>query len=172
MKLATAKDFVFGYLLVLFIGGCESTENPPATNQSASATNYIAVTQKRIITTPSPIEKKSFDAINQPRATNSISSPLIKYDQTLVSQIEKKWSEHVQNAQVTLNQGVVVILKFHLNSDGTINDINVIKSTADESLVSMCKKVLAEISPYKPWPDDMKKMVGKDYREMTFTFNY
>jgi hypothetical protein len=93
------------------------------------------------------------------------------YDQTLISQIENKWSEHVENAHVTFNHGMIVILKFHLNSDGTINDINVIKSTADESLISMCKKVLTEISPYKPWPVDMKKMVGRDYREMTFAFH-
>ena len=140
MKLATANFFVLGCLFILCISGCETTENLPTATPSVSATNDIVVKQNDIISTPSYIEKTSLEASYKPLATNSTPSQLIKFDQTFISQIEKKWVEHVQKDQVTLNKGVVVILKFHLNSDGTISDISTVKSTADEALVLICKK--------------------------------
>ena len=36
----------------------------------------------------------------------------------------------------------------------------------------ICESAIREPSPYAPWPDEMRRIIGANYREVTFTFYY
>jgi hypothetical protein len=93
------------------------------------------------------------------------------YDAVFIYSVEQKWYELIDSTNLPPKRGVVV-LKFHLNSDGSISSIKIGKSSLNEAFISLCQKALLNISPCKPWPDEMRKKVGKDYREIAFTFYY
>lgn len=93
------------------------------------------------------------------------------YDAVFIYSVEQKWYELIDSTNLPPERGVVV-LKFHLNSDGSISGAKTDKSNLNEAFVSLCQKALFATIPYKPWPAEMRKKVGKDYREITFTFNY
>jgi hypothetical protein len=65
-----------------------------------------------------------------------------------------------------------VMLRFHLNYDGTITEMTVLENTVGDLLGYVCQKAINDPAPFKPWPEDMRRLVGQNYREITFTFYY
>ena len=65
-----------------------------------------------------------------------------------------------------------VTLEFRLNYDGRITDMRVIENGVDEVLSVLCQRAITDPSPYAPWPSDMRRLIGADYREVRFTFYY
>jgi predicted RNA-binding protein associated with RNAse of E/G family len=65
-----------------------------------------------------------------------------------------------------------VILRFHLNHDGTITDIQELQNTVGDVLGYVCREAVTDPAPFAAWPSDMRRMVGENYREITFTFYY
>ena len=58
------------------------------------------------------------------------------------------------------------------NYDGTVSDMQVLENTVGEMLGYVCQQAINEPSPFAKWPPDMRRMVGQNYREITFTFYY
>jgi hypothetical protein len=166
-----AKSAIQFFLLfgtgLFFIAGCENLKNSPGSNSGVSNANGSIVAQNGIPFSPNRTDDESDEYLD----LNSMPQVFKDYDQQFISKVKHKWDAYLVSAQINHNDDKFIILKFHLNSDGTISNIDVVESTADESTVSMCKRVLSEISP-KPWPDEMRKKIGRDYCEVTFTFDY
>jgi hypothetical protein len=93
------------------------------------------------------------------------------YDALFIYSVEQKWYDLINNTNLPPERGVVV-LKFQLKSDGTINNIKTNNSDLNKEYVSLCEKALLTVSPYKPWSEEMRKKAGRDYRKITFTFYY
>jgi hypothetical protein len=65
-----------------------------------------------------------------------------------------------------------VVLEFRLNYVGRITDMKVVENTVDELLCLLCQKAVMDPAPFAPWPSDLRRLVGADYREVRFTFYY
>jgi hypothetical protein len=65
-----------------------------------------------------------------------------------------------------------VTLRFRLNYDGTVTGMEVAENTVGELLALVCRDSVEESAPFAPWPGDMRRMVGRNYREISFTFYY
>jgi len=65
-----------------------------------------------------------------------------------------------------------VTLRFHLNYDGRITDMEVLENNVGDLLGYVCQKAIEDPAPFAAWPSDMRRMVGMNYREITFTFYY
>lgn len=65
-----------------------------------------------------------------------------------------------------------VELQFRLNYDGSITDMKVLDASVGAEQVAICQKAVSFSAPFSPWPQDMIRMVGANYRVITFTFNY
>jgi hypothetical protein len=48
-----------------------------------------------------------------------------------------------------------------------VNDNNV-----GELLCLLCQRAVLDPAPYARWPSDMRRVIGDNYREVTFTFYY
>lgn len=107
-------------------------------------------------------------------ATNQIAtnSPFYKYDSALVESIEKRWYAILDTKDFKPNKTGKVVVRFHLHSDGTVSDVQILENQAVGLLDQACELAIKGCSPFSPWPPDMVKKVGKDYRQINFTFYY
>jgi hypothetical protein len=65
-----------------------------------------------------------------------------------------------------------VVLRFRLNYDGSITDMKVLEDDVGGGQAAFCQKAVSSSAPFPNWPPDMLRMVGANYREITYTFNY
>jgi hypothetical protein len=65
-----------------------------------------------------------------------------------------------------------VTLQFKLKSDGNVVEMQTIENTVGTLLGSVCRSSIEEAAPFAPWPADMQRMIGANFREITFTFYY
>ena len=94
------------------------------------------------------------------------------YDAALVEAVTQRWYDLLDSQQFAMDRSGKVTLRFHLNYDGTITEMTVLQNTVGELLGYVCQKAVSDPAPFAPWPGDMRRMVGENYREITFTFYY
>ncbi|HEX5399584.1 MAG TPA: hypothetical protein VFY06_11110 [Verrucomicrobiae bacterium] len=99
-------------------------------------------------------------------------TPFGQYDADFVDAVQYRWYALLRSQQFALDRTGKVVLRFHLHYDGTISDMTVLENTVGVLLGYVCEEAINDPAPYKPWPEDMRRMVGKNYREVTFTFYY
>ena len=110
------------------------------------------------------------DRVGKALAFNSAESPFASYDKKVVGKIGAYWHYLVANKFYGETVGEVEIT-FRLMADGRVIDVRVARNTANVVLAGWCLQAIEESSPFAPFPESMKAMVG-DHREGTITFNY
>ena len=45
-------------------------------------------------------------------------------------------------------------------------------STVGDLFAYLCRDAIENAAPFGQWPSDMRRMVGANFREITFTFYY
>ena len=99
-------------------------------------------------------------------------TPFGAYDQALIEAVTQRWYDLLDSRQFAMDRTGKVTLRFHLNYDGTITEMSVLQNTVGDLLGYVCQKAISDPAPFAPWPDDMRRMIGENYREITFTFYY
>jgi outer membrane biosynthesis protein TonB len=100
------------------------------------------------------------------------STPFGDYDRRFIDAVTAQWYNLLDSQRFAQDRSGKVTLRFRLNYDGTISDMEVLENTVGELLCYVCQKAITDPSPYAPWPSDMRRMVGGNYREIVFTFYY
>ena len=99
-------------------------------------------------------------------------TPLGEYDSAFVDAVTQRWYDLLDSQQFALDRTGKVTLRFHLNYDGTITEMTQLQNTVGDLLGYVCQKAITDPAPFKAWPEDMRRLVGANYREITFTFFY
>jgi hypothetical protein len=99
-----------------------------------------------------------------------IGGPFKDYDTAFRDSITQRWDTLLAGSK-SRRIGKVV-LQFRLNYDGSITDLKVLEDEVGSEQLAVCEKAVSLSSPFQPWPQDMIRLIGANYREMTFTFNY
>jgi hypothetical protein len=99
-------------------------------------------------------------------------TPFGNYDSQFISAVTQRWYDLLDSQKFASDRTGKVTLRFHLNSDGSITEMEVLENNVGELLSYVCQKAVTDPSPYAPWPSDMQRMVGKNFREIVFTFYY
>ena len=99
-------------------------------------------------------------------------TPFGAYDEAIIEAVQQHWDDLLDSRKFALDRSGKVTLRFHLNYDGTVTDMTVLENTVGEMLGYVCQQAINEPSPFAKWPADMRRMVGENYREITFTFYY
>ena len=142
--------------------GEEERQKRPRTLQEARARNQLAG------------EKVKVDGGAKVRGRVSISAmvtPFSSYDAAFIAAVQQRWYDLLDSSQFAQRSGKVV-LEFRLTYDGRIVDLKVGDSEVGEILSLLCQRAILDPAPYARWPDDMRRMIGNNYREVTFTFYY
>ena len=53
-----------------------------------------------------------------------------------------------------------------------MSDLKITESTANAVLTALSQMAVGKSVPFPPWSESLREELGKDYREVTFTFNY
>ena len=94
-----------------------------------------------------------------------------EYDSIIIAAIQSRWYSLLDSQRLTRGTGKVTI-EFHLNYDGSTSDFQVLDNTVGELLGILCERAIRDPAPFAPWPSDMRRLVGANYREVKFTFFY
>lgn len=99
-------------------------------------------------------------------------TPFGEYDAKFIEAVTQRWYDLLDSQQFARDRSGKVTLQFHLNYDGSITDMKILDNSVGDLLAYVCQKAVTDPAPFAPWPSDMREMIGKDYREITFTFYY
>ena len=134
----------------------------PRTLEEARARNQLAG------------EKTKVDSGTKIRGRVSLDvkiTPFSSYDAAFIAAVQQRWYDLLDSSQFSQRSGKVV-LEFRLTYDGRITDLKVSDNEVGEILSLLCQRAIMDPAPYARWPDDMRRMIGANYREVTFTFFY
>lgn len=104
--------------------------------------------------------------------TNKVMSPFNKYDSNVVSSIKKQWYYLLDQEKNEKGEVGAVKVLFRLYPDGKVTHMTLLENHVDDLLGYICEAAIINSAPFPPWPPDMAQKVGKDHREITFTFYY
>jgi hypothetical protein len=93
-----------------------------------------------------------------------------KYDVALRERVSDHWHTALEIFSTTPQKGAAT-LKFHLLPDGRVTTLEVVRTTGDNAFTLLCQKAIHDSVPFEKWPPLMH-VLYKDYREITFEFNY
>ena len=99
-------------------------------------------------------------------------TPFGAYDAAFIQAVTQRWYDLLDSRQFARDRSGKVVLRFHLNYDGRVTDMEVMENTVGDLLGYVCQKAVMDPAPFAEWPWDMRAMVGQNYREITFTFYY
>jgi hypothetical protein len=99
-------------------------------------------------------------------------TPFGAYDAAFIQAVTQRWYDLLDSRQFARDRSGKVVLRFRLNYDGRISDMEIVQNTVGDVLGYVCQKAVMDPAPYAQWPSDMREMVGLDYRDITFTFYY
>ncbi|MCC6233958.1 MAG: energy transducer TonB [Verrucomicrobiales bacterium] len=94
------------------------------------------------------------------------------YDEALVMAVQNRWFALLEERRFAGGATGRVVVKFRLQSDGTVRIVEPVESSVDALLESICVRAVRDPAPYEKWPPDMMRMVGSNSREVRFTFYY
>ena len=104
-------------------------------------------------------------------ALDAIATPFGSYDAAFIAAVQQRWYDLLDSQGFAQRSGKVV-LEFHLLYDGRITEMKMMDNEVGEVLGLICERAIKDPAPYGKWPDDMRRMVEKPYREVKFTFYY
>jgi len=113
------------------------------------------------------VKRYRMDATLDVRAT-----PFGSYDAAIIAAIQKHWYDLLEARPFAANYSGKVVLEFRLNSNGSVTEMKVTENTVTDILGLVCQRAVQEPAPFAKWPADLRRLVGKDYREVRFTFYY
>jgi outer membrane biosynthesis protein TonB len=103
---------------------------------------------------------------------DSKSTAFGEYDAKIVAAISQRWYDLLDSQKFAQDRTGSVTLRFHLNANGTISDMTVMKNTVGDLLSYVCQSAVTDPAPFEAWPSDMRRAIGQNFREITFTFYY
>lgn len=118
------------------------------------------------------VEPKPISATVSTNSTTIAPAPFLSYDKEMVNDIDSKWEQLLKKHRYGGDRHGKVVIQFREHSDGTVSNFNTKQNDVGDFLGYLCKESILERAPFSPWPPDMGRMIGKDYREITFTFSY
>jgi hypothetical protein len=98
-------------------------------------------------------------------------SPFGAYDAALIAAVQRRWYDLIDASTVAPRTGRVVV-QFTLHQDGRVTDTRVVEQEVGEILSLYCRKAITDPSPYAPFPEGMRRLMDRNYRDVRFTFHY
>jgi hypothetical protein len=98
-------------------------------------------------------------------------TPFAAYDQAIINAIAQRWYDILDSSTTPTRPGEVV-MEFRLHYDGSVTDLKVVETNVGDLLALFCQKAVSDPAPFEKWPAEMRRAIGRDYREIRFAFYY
>jgi outer membrane biosynthesis protein TonB len=103
---------------------------------------------------------------------DAMATPFGAYDRAIVEAVQSRWYDLLDSQKFAMDRTGKVTIKFHLNPDGSVTESNIADNNVGDLLGYVCQEAIAQAAPFGKWPPDMRRMIGANFREITFTFYY
>jgi hypothetical protein len=113
------------------------------------------------------VARHAFESSLDAKAT-----PFGDYDAAIIEAVSQRWYDLLDNHRYAQDRSGKVMLRFKLKPDGSIIEMQTLENTVGELLGYLCQEAIEEAAPFANWPPDMSRMIGANYRDITFTFYY
>jgi hypothetical protein len=148
----------------------EKPPQPPKPKTIEEAKARLATNQER------PGQKMLQDGGVRQRAMRSsldvTATSFGAYDAAIISAVQNRWDDLLENRLYARDRFGKVTVRFHLHANGTVTEMTFVENTVDLSLALLCQSAIRDSAPYAEWPADMRRKIGAEFREVTFTFYY
>ena len=92
------------------------------------------------------------------------------YDREFIEAVQQRWYQLLEGRSTVAGK---IVVEFRLNYSGRITDLKVVENTTQNALLEIiCSGAIADPSPYRPWPTEMRREMRSDSRDVRFTFYY
>ena len=95
-----------------------------------------------------------------------------EYDRAIIEAVTQHWYDMLDSHRFAQDRTGKVIVYFKLKPDGSVEDLKMLENTVGELLGYVCEESVQEAAPFAKWPGDMRREIGANYREISFTFYY
>ena len=99
-------------------------------------------------------------------------TPFGDYDAAIIEAVSQRWYDLLDNHRFAQDRSGKVTLRFKLKADGSVIEMQTVENTVGEVLGYLCQEAIEEAAPFAKWPPDMARMIGANYRDISFTFYY
>lgn len=103
---------------------------------------------------------------------DAVATPFGAYDRAIIEAISQRWYDLLDSQQFALDRTGKVTIYFHLNPDGSVSESKIVGNDVGDVLGYICLESIEQSAPFGKWPPDMRRMIGANFREITFTFYY
>ena len=93
------------------------------------------------------------------------------YLKRMIDTVQVQWERILIEGKTYPPSGSTVSVRFILDDEGRVARIVEVKNQSTDLASRACTRAITDRSPYGPWTDDMKAVLGSQ-QEMTFTFYY
>ena len=100
------------------------------------------------------------------------STPFGDYDRAVIYAVTERWYSLLDQQNFAGDRTGRVVIQFKLEYDGSVRDVEVLDNNVGDVLSYVCQAAIENAAPFGKWPDDMRREIGENYREIKFTFDY
>jgi len=98
-------------------------------------------------------------------------SPFGAYDKKLIKAVQSHWYALIDHYGIYESADVVTV-KFQLLDDGQVRNVSSTDDAQSRILSLFCEKAIIDSGPFDPLSDELRALIGKEPREISFTFYY
>ena len=99
-------------------------------------------------------------------------TPFGEYDRALIDAVQNQWYSMLDSQRFAEDRTGRVTVSFKLETDGTVQEVEILENGVGDVLSYVCQAAIEQAAPFGKWPDDMRREIGENFREITFTFDY
>lgn len=99
-------------------------------------------------------------------------TPFGSYDAAFIAAVQKRWFDILDARNFAADQTGRVVVEFRLYKDGRIMNLKIAENEVTDTLSWACQRAILDPAPYAPFPPDLRRLLGADFREVRFTFYY
>lgn len=99
-------------------------------------------------------------------------SPFGSYDAMFIAAVQSRWFQLLEQRNYVFDHSGKVVVDFRLYKDGRVMQMKVAENQVNDTLAWACQRAILDPAPYAPFPADLRRLLGADYREVRFTFHY
>jgi outer membrane biosynthesis protein TonB len=146
----------------------------PATPQTTPRPRTLADAraQKGIIEGPKMKQEGGVKKYALEMSPSAKATPFGSYDAAFIAAVQKRWFDILDARSYSADQSGKVVVEFRLYKDGRILNLTVAENEVTDTLSWACQRAILDPAPYAPFPPDLRRLLGADFREVRFTFYY
>jgi outer membrane biosynthesis protein TonB len=99
-------------------------------------------------------------------------APFGNYDSKLIATVQKRWHQLLDQRKAGRDESGRVVVEFRLKYDGHVSDLKIVRREVDFVPAWDCQRAVGDSAPFPPWPREMHRIIGANYRSVRFTFAY